>query len=138
MKVLAWFWTEIRGNLMWAWLCWIFGGGVLAALAQALNAIMKIPFQWKFSAIVFVISSLCLAVITLLARPRTRPQQTEQSQLATNQPDHLSDQMIAVHNGMDKTIIAEYDKLFVDAANRLPSDRDRETFLIQGMAVLLI
>ncbi len=74
-------WDDIRGSLIWQILVWIFGGGLVTAIAQAIRSTRNLPFEWWFVVVVFLISALALAVVTLLAaRKRTvQPQSPVQA-----------------------------------------------------------
>jgi hypothetical protein len=65
-------WEDVRGNLIWQILIWVFGGGMLTAISIAAKELRRLPFSWDFAGIVFVISFLGIAVVTLLASRRSQ------------------------------------------------------------------
>lgn len=69
-------WEDIRGHLIWQILVWIFGGGLVAAIVQAVRSVRQLPFEWWFVGVVFLISALALAVVTLLAGRKPMSQQS--------------------------------------------------------------
>ena len=75
--------SGIRDNLIWQIIVWLFGGGLVTAIAVLARAIRNHPFEWHFAIIVFVISALTLAVVFLLAGRKSVPQQAIQSALPT-------------------------------------------------------
>jgi hypothetical protein len=60
-------WDDIRGNLLFAILVWVFGGGLITAVFQVFRTLHNHPFEWNFIVIVFLISVLSLAVVMLVA-----------------------------------------------------------------------
>src|SRR5260370_37259068 len=69
-------WEDIRSHLIWQILIWTFGGGLVAAIVQAVRSARQLPFEWWFVGVVFLVSGLALAVITLLAGQKRVSQQS--------------------------------------------------------------
>lgn len=64
--------ADIRGNLIWQILVWVFGGGMITAVATFIQFARHHELTWNMAILVFVISTLGLAVAFLLASQRTK------------------------------------------------------------------
>lgn len=70
-------WEDIRGHLLWQIVVWVCGGGLVTAVFQAIRNWQHLPFEWWFSVAVFLISSLALGVVMLVARTRNQVTQAD-------------------------------------------------------------
>jgi len=130
-------WEDIRGNLLWQFIIWIVGGGLFSAIAQAVRASQHIPFEWGFVAVVFVVSALTMAVITLLAaRRRSKVEQQGTQSLSTTSVAQLSAKAIDdLYRSTDVILTKEAEELVRKLANEFLSGNERENFLVRFLTI---
>ncbi|HTZ95578.1 MAG TPA: hypothetical protein VMB18_04210 [Terriglobales bacterium] len=64
-------WDDLRPNLLWLVLSWVFGGGVIAAGTSGIQRLRHFPLDWLAITGTFAFSALGLAVLSFLVnRPR--------------------------------------------------------------------
>ena len=75
-------WRDIKGNLKFWVLSWIFGGGMLAAVISAIQKLRHLPLDWIFILGTFSVSVLGLAGVTIVGSLTNRsraPSSSEKS-----------------------------------------------------------
>lgn len=77
--------ADIRGNLLWQVIVWICGGGVMTALISSVQFLRHHQPTWQLIIMVFVISTLGLAVVFLLTSRRSRSIQESTAWTSTAQ-----------------------------------------------------
>lgn len=126
-------WEDVRGNLLWQVMLWIFGGGLLSAIIEGIRASQHVPFEWKFVAVVFVVSALSIAVITLLAaRPRNTVQQPGSQSLSPPSTVQLTTKVLDdLYRGVDSRLTDETEEGLRKTLSQFPPGNDRENFLLR-------
>jgi len=139
MGLVAKIWNEIRGNLLWQILVWIAGGGLLTALTQGVKLYQGHPMEWKVVGLMFVISTLALAVIVLLAVRRKVPAQQQSNQalatVALNTQLSIDEAYFAIEashrRSIEEPLRAEIGMIPIDAGNR-------ENYLVRSLIISIL
>ncbi len=133
-------WEDIRSHLIWQILVWTFGGGLIAAIVQAVRSARQLPFEWWFVGVVFLVSALALAVITLLAGQKRVSQQStiQTSPLLPVQPTMNLSAAEFFRTAYYSNVTAEVEKnIRLAAAQDQPNDREGYLAKFIGVGVVM-
>lgn len=130
-------WDDVRSNLVGFALLWIFGGGLLTGATAIVAALRNRPISLWTAFVVFVVSTLAIAVVLLLAsRPKpSRLIQQEGGQALTaegvaadlKQLDHL-------YNKIDTRMTRDVEAAIRGQLNKVPAP-ERENWLLKILVV---
>jgi hypothetical protein len=136
MASLRKLWDDIRGNLLWQAIVWIAGGGLITAIAQAVKLYQGYPLEWGVVGLIFIVSTLSLAVIVLLAARSTKPPPQQGNQaLIPAAPPHLP--IDEVYYGIDANVRAMWERPIRDDMAAV-SPEQRETHLVRSLTIVVI
>lgn len=132
-------WNDIRGNFVWQVIVWVLGGGLLTAAGQAYRMALNRPWETKVLVAVFLISSLGLAVVMLVAAARSKrqaqqaPTQDASTAITTIQPANVDE----FYRTYDNRLLLELEQnLRAEASKFAPADREK--FLVRYFASTMI
>jgi hypothetical protein len=116
-------------------LCSIFGGSFVTGVISGVHAYMRFPFEWKFTLVVFALSSLGLAVLFLvIARPKIIQPSTQMAVSPPAEGHPLATAIDDSYRTYDRTMSRVVEQYYIGLTTQVQAGDQREQFMIRVLS----